>query len=46
MVSRIVHRNLETIPPCIDTSSEDKEANIQSNRINSATVLNAVSKTD
>ena len=46
MASRIVHRNLETINPCIDTSLEDKEANVQSNQINSATVVNAVSKID
>ena len=46
IASRIVHRNLETIALCIDTSTEDEETNVQSNQMNSATVVNAVSKTD
>ena len=28
IASRIVHRNLETIPSCIDTSTEDEEINV------------------
>ena len=46
ITSRIVHRNLETIPLCIDTSTEVEETNVQINQMNSATVVNAVSKTD